>query len=332
MKIITYSFLLGLLLSGCNTLKKITFAPTQSFNEKQASDSLRIAFNGTACFYIQYAGSAILTDPFMSNPSFGKVTFGNIKCDTVLLNRFKPKTHNIKLLAIGHAHYDHILDLPYFANKINSDAKIVGSPNAIALANTLNVSNPRINIAELKAHDSTAGTWIYAADSSMRIMAAQSAHLPHILGIHLYDGKYKSALTAYPTKAKRFLQDETLAYLIDYLDASLQPQKRIYFSSSSVSYPNGYFPQQIINEKAIDVAILSTALFQKAKGYPHDLIYYLKPKHTILCHWENFFRTRDKKLKPVSLTRHKKMFQAIKDLKPYTQFHHIKPGSGWMIQ
>lgn len=296
------------------------------------SDSIRIQFNGTACFYVQYKESALLTDPFITNPSFAKVSFGKIKSDTLLLNRLHPKVNNIKMLAIGHAHYDHILDLPYFAKKLNTDAVILGSNNAVSMAKTLQLSNSCINVVDLKATATSSGTWVYASDSSMRIMAAQSAHLPHIFGIHLYHGEPKKSITTFPVKGKQFLQDETLAYLIDFLDATQKPEKRIYFSSSAVSFPNGYFPKDVLNDKTVDIAIISTALFQKAKGYPKELIEYLQPKHTILCHWENFFKNREQKLKFVSLTRHKKMFSALESLQSLTRFHYIKPGNSWGVK
>jgi len=322
---------LSLLLCACNPLKKIAFAPHQPFDEKVISNQLRIEFNGVATFYMQHKGSAVLTDPFISNPSFGKVTFGKIKSDSLLLNRYAPKTYNIKLVSMGHTHYDHILDLPYFIPKLKEETKMVGSKNTVAIANTLNTKQAAIDIGALKTTNETIGKWIYATDSTVRIMAIQSAHLPHIARKHLYHGHYTIAPENFPQKGKYFLQDETLAYLIDFLNASLQPEKRIYFSSSAVSYPNGFFPAEILSEKAVDVAILSAALSQKAEDYPTALLKFLKPEKTIICHWENFFRNRDKKLKAVSLTRHYKFQKALDELKTITEFHFIKPGNSWVF-
>jgi L-ascorbate metabolism protein UlaG (beta-lactamase superfamily) len=329
MKVLCFISVVVLFVAACNPLKQITFAEHQPFDEKKISDSIRMEFNGIANFYIQYKGSAVLTDPFMSNPSAGKVMFGKIKPNIELIESFNPKTYNIKLLSIGHAHYDHIFDLPYFIPHLSNTAKIVGSHNAIVLANTLKAQQECINIDEIKATAKNPGTWVYAADSTVRIMATQSAHLPHLLGISLYHGKYDEALSSYPVKAKKFKQDETYAFLIDFLNPSHQPEKRIYFSSSAVNFPNGYFPQEVLNQKPVDVAIISVALLQKVKNYPEHFIKYLKPAVTIPCHWENFFRTREKKLKPVSMTRHKKLFTAAEALKDVTDFQFIKPGNSW---
>ena len=325
-------FLWALIFVSCSPLKKITFSPHTPFNEKEISNQLRIEFNGVATFYIQHKGSAVLTDPFITNPGFRKVTFGKIYSDTDLLNRYAPKTYNIKLVSMGHAHYDHILDLPYFLPKLSKETKIVGSKNAVAIAKTLQPIQEVIDIVALKANPTKSGTWAYATDSTVRIMAIQSAHLPHIGHKHLYHGHYETAPEIFPQQVKQFLQDETLAYLIDFLNDSLQPEKRIYFSSSSASYPNGFFPEEILQEKSVDVAILSAALSQKATNYPTALVQFLQPEKTIICHWENFFRNREKKLKAVSLTNHQQFQKALDSLKTITEIHFIKPGNSWVVE
>jgi L-ascorbate metabolism protein UlaG (beta-lactamase superfamily) len=332
MKTIFFFLSFLLLLCACNPLKKITFSPHTLFNEKEITNQLRIEFNGVATFYIQHKGSAVLTDPFITNPSFRKVTFGKIYSDTILLNRYAPKTHNIKLVSMGHAHYDHILDLPYFLPKLSKATKIVGSKNAVAIANTLQPEQSVVDIAALKASDTTNGTWVYSVDSTVRILAIKSAHLPHIGHKHLYHGHYETAPERFPQQVKEFLQDETLAYLIDFLNNVRQPEKRIYFSSSAVSYPNGFFPEEILQEKSVDVAILSAALSQKAINYPTALVQFLKPEKIIICHWENFFRNRDKKLKAVSLTNHQQFQKALDSLKTITEIHFIKPGNSWVAE
>lgn len=203
---------------ACNPLNKINFSTHQPFDETLVSDELSVEFNGVANFYIHYKGNAVLTDPFISNPSMGKVMFGKIESDTDLIDKFQPKTHNISMVCIGHAHYDHILDLPYFAPYLNKNAKILGSKNSADMAKTLNLQQEIISVNENLATPLKAGQWFYNADSSVRIMPAKSAHLPHIMGLHLYHGEYKKELTDFPNKGKQFIQDETIAYLIDFVE------------------------------------------------------------------------------------------------------------------
>lgn len=316
-------------LSACYSLKQISFADDQPFNENKISDSLQIQFNGVAHFYLQYQGNAIITDPFMSNPSFRNVSSGKIFSDSALIHSFKqkPKCSNIKVVAVGHAHYDHILDLPYYLPFFSNDTRVLGSANVDSLCRALDSGIKVINVFPFSATDSTIGEWFFSADSTIRVMAIQSAHLPHFMGIHIYKGAITKHLPAFPQKAKAFKQDVTLAYLIDFLDQNKRPAKRIYFASSASAFPVGFFPKSILEEKQVDVAIFSVALLQHAKHYPHMQISFLQPQHTILCHWENFFKNRNQSLKLVSLTNHRKLHQHLKELRHLTNFHFVQPGN-----
>lgn len=328
MKIFSLFFISCILLFSCNPINKITFSAHQAFDENELSDDLRLAFNGTASFYIQHKDRAVFTDPFMTNPSMKKVLFGKLQPDTSLLDSYQPKIKDVKMVAVGHAHYDHILDFPYFVDKLNNETVVLGSENVVKQVQTLNTPFELVNAGEIKANLFKAGTWVYAHVNSVRMMPIKSAHLPHIFGLHLYEGAYEEdTLASFPVKGKKFKQDETLAYLIDFLDENLKPEKRIYFSSSAVASINGLIPLEVLNEKEVDVAILSVALVQNAKGYPESIVKYIKPKEVIFCHWENFFRDRNKKLKPISLTSFKEIFRDAKTLENYTKVHFVKPGN-----
>jgi len=325
-------FLFVVLMAACNPVNKITFAEHQPFEEQVVSDELCIAFNGVANFYFRYEGRAVMTDPFMSNPGLWKLAFGTIEPDVALMDRLKPKSKDIRMITIGHAHYDHILDLPYFADKVDVSTKIVGSDNAIKIANAIGADWQTVSVSGILADADSEGQWVYASDSSVRVLPIRSAHLPHIFGKHLYEGDIKEEkLEAFPNKNKQFIQDQTLAYLIDFLGDSLQPEKRIYFSSSATAPMNGFFPSQILEEKSVDVAILSVALAQKAEGYPKDLMDLLKPSVIIACHWENFFRTVERPHKFVSLTNFKKVMKALEDAKGDAELVFLKPGTSIIL-
>lgn len=319
-------------LISCNPVRKIPFVLDTAFDEHQVSDKLSITFNGVAGFYMLYNGSAVLTDPFLSNPGMSKVSFGKIMPDTALIERLNPKTTNIRLMAIGHSHYDHILDLPYFAGKADTSTIITGSLNTLLMTESLDVKQKCINMSDIKATAEKTGEWVYTADRSIRVMAIKSEHLPHIFNKHLYKGQLDANETqSFPFKGKGFLQDETLAYLFDFLDEQGVPVKRVYFSSSASAEPNGFLPESVIAEKPVDVAILSLAMAQKAVAYPSNLVNLLQPDHIIFCHWENFFRPRDKKLKFVSMTKYKEIKSELNHLNPAIKQYFLKPGNSIVL-
>lgn len=327
MKISACLLIAALAIISCNPVKKIPFEPALAESTSDARDQLYISFNGVASFYIRYQDKAILTDPFLSNPGFFKLALGKIQPDTALIDRLNPKTDYIRMIAIGHAHYDHIMDLPYFADKVSADTRIIGSANAAKIASTISAAWEITDVSNTIANAHKPGSWEYASDSSIRVLPIKSAHLPHIFGIHLYHGHIEGdSLNAFPAKSKRFTQDLTLAYLIDFLNESRVPVKRIYFSSSATSADNGFFPKDILAEKSVDVAILSLALAQKADDYPQKLVNFLQPKYIVPCHWENFFRTPDKPLKWVSMTSYKKVMQSLKQIPADKKVKFIRPG------
>lgn len=313
---------------SCNPVKKLVFAPNEPFNEKEVSNELRIEFNGVACFYIQYHGNAVLTDPFLSNPGIFKTSLGKLVSDTALIQQLNPKTTNIKLIPIGHSHYDHIMDLPYFSDKSDSNLIIAGSTNTVMIAQKLNEKRVLVNVSDIKATENKVGEWIYSKDSTVRMMGLRSEHLPHICGKHLFKGNLKEEdLHGFPDHSDQFLQDETLAYLIDFLDENKTPAKRVYFASSASSLNSKTFPATLLKEKSVDVAILSIALSQKAESYPIELVQLLSPQNIIYCHWENFFRPRNKPLKFVSMTDYDKIKESLDQLNPSIQQHFVKPGN-----
>lgn len=331
LKINILNLIILLFFAACsNPIKKIDFAENQSFDEKTSTEKLSVEFNGVACFYFKYKDQAILTDPFMTNPSALKVGLGKLITDEELLNSFQPKMSDIKLISVAHAHYDHIMDLPYYLKRMENNVPVVGDINTFKMVKAGNFENPVFDISKQKANVENKGEWFYTADKKIRVLAVKSYHLPHIFCIKLYHGEIKKELKEFPKKSKHFMESETMAYIYDFLDDDGKPEKRIYFSSSCAAYSDGYFPKEILEEKSVDLAILPLALSKKAQGFPEDIINFLQPKDIIFCHWENFFRDRTKPLKPVSMSNIPKMLEKINTLETSSNMHFVKPGNSWI--
>jgi L-ascorbate metabolism protein UlaG (beta-lactamase superfamily) len=317
---------------ACNPARHLSYEQHQAFDERASAKALRISFNGVASFYLQYDSVAVLTDPFFSNPGMAKVTMGKLKTNAVHLSKLPPKFYGLNMIVVGHAHYDHIMDLPWFLERCQPQPMVVGPANGIQMALAHQEDLSVTDAGALKATDQVPGQWIFNADRSLRIMAAKSDHLPHIGQKHLYKGKLApGSLTAFPFKAKQFLQDETLTYLIDFLGHDGQVIKRVYFSSSASSGLNGFFPKDVLAEKAVDVAILSLAMAQKADPYPSELLDLLQPSEVVFCHWENFFRPANKKLKWVGATSFKYVSAQIETARKRYKVRFIKPGNSWVL-
>ena len=136
------------------------------------------------------------------------------------------------------------------------------------------------------------GTWIHTPDRTMRMLPVRSGHPNQYLFFHIYQGYHKIPLKEQPKRLGQFLEGETYGFLIDFLEEE-RIQYRLYVQTTSTGYPIGTFPQATLDEHPIDVAIVAMdCMTQKMRGNP-SIIDFLSPKMTFVCHYENFFRSKD---------------------------------------
>jgi hypothetical protein len=287
---------------------------TGSYAIGAGTDTLQVSFMGTTCFYFEYHNTALLTDPFISNPPFRKVVFGKVRPDSAIIYDFitTEQLNKVRMITIGHAHYDHLLDLPEISKHIPATAKITGSATAHHIWAAGGQPHEKIVATPLAATCHNAGTWIYSADSTMRVMPVMADHPPHLLGITLYGGAYYSDLKKVPLRARKWKMGEPLAYLVDFFNRQHQIQFRIWIQTSGASYPKAFFPAHILNEKAVDVGIFSSATSMRLDDYPGRIVSYLAPRVIFLAHWEHFMRNKYKPVKAIPKGNQEKIYHYLK--------------------
>lgn len=308
-------FLIIWLLAGCKGfnkanrfMKDLTY-PTKTIEMvSKVADSLKIYYSGCSGFYFEYAKNGILHDPFLSNNG-PLLSLNNkpLEVDSILLNQYftkiigtkKDSLGKIKALIASHTHYDHVLDFPYIIkNQLNIDSTLIGGNRGLEALLELNnftkaSLNQKINLHnfDIKASDNQIfNQWIYINNKSIRILPILSDHAPHYYGIKLFKGNIETSKHKIPSKAAHFKEGQSISYIIDFMKAE-KPVFRCYIQGSASQFPKG-FPPQMIDNKAFDLAILCVASYKYVKGYPEEILNYLKPKHVILAHWENFFIPR----------------------------------------
>jgi len=296
------------------------------------NDELHVGFIGVGCFLIQRGEDAILTDPFVSNPSSGKVVFGKIRIDTAIVNQYIPETQNIRMVIIGHSHYDHLLDLPYIASRLNDDVSVCGNETMLHTMAPYHLKQPLESMNNKTGNIDRKGQWTYSVDSSIRIMPFVSKHPPHMLGIELYKGPLNNDLEKTPLKAKKWKSGLTLSYLIDFMNKTHKGtvDYRIFFQSSPADQPMGFYPVEMNDEKKVDIAILSAGAVKSVDTYPKEILEQTNPAVLVLAHWENFFRPKDAPLKQVSRGDIPKFLQYLQPLFPGDRpFYLPAPGSSF---
>jgi len=268
---------------------------------------LDVRFYGTGCFYIGNGTSAVLTDPFFSNPSPFQ-SFFHLQADKSSLSVVADSLWtNVKAFVTGHSHYDHCLELPY-AMEMAPDAMVIGNTSLLRLFSQQLKKDNFINA-------DSARQFIYSADSSMRIYPALSRHSPHIGKIIFANGDIPSPLHRLPKNWLRWKCGANYSYLVDFMEGDSIKQ-RIFISGGDNGFPHNAAEANIVVEQQPDLIILP---FWDAKVMEDRIRRARKafgPAPLLVCHWNNFFQVPGKQIQYISRSKIETSLPAVQALFP----------------
>ena len=192
--------------------------------------AVQVKYLGAGSVLIKRGDDSLLTAPFFSNPSMLRVAFGEIRSLPEQIDRFVGPTGGKDLagataVLVGHAHYDHLMDVPYIKKKYLPLAKIYGSETT---------KNTLAGDSTLKADDVVsveAGAWSVSVPEQpekpvewwpkdprrLRFMALKSEHAPVFCGPQVLRGALPRTPAGAPAQCVGLARGQTLAYLIDFL-------------------------------------------------------------------------------------------------------------------
>ena len=273
------------------------------YNSQHDLKDLELIYLGTGGFYVRYKESSALFDPFFSHHSFLSLPFKKVAPipENIEQGLNQADLSQTKHIFISHSHYDHLLDAPYvLTEKLGEDARLYGSSaTQVLLKNALD-STRIVDMTEAAKNpldDSDGYSWIKVSDN-IRVLPVLADHAPHfklVFPISLYNKKPKPIpgynSTSDKTKASKWQRGCTFSFLIDIMEGD-QVIFRLFLQSSAADSPYVRPPQEVLDERKVDLAMLGGASFgyTAQKEYPDYLINALAPQRVLVCHWEDFFR------------------------------------------
>ncbi|NKB72677.1 MAG: hypothetical protein GKR89_36870 [Candidatus Latescibacteria bacterium] len=327
--------LVALLLA--TTCASTTLPIAAGISVEAADQSLHIQYLGTGGYLIRRGADVLLTAPFFSNPSLARLAFAKITADTVridsILQRLEP-LQPARAILVGHAHYDHLMDLPHIAARHATEARIYGSQTAVNTLSAVLPADRLVAVDQNAGTDQTAGTWHYpTADSLCRFMALKADHAPHValgpIRLKFFKGRILQPLEQLPQRAWGWKEGRTLAYLIDFLRPDGGIQFRLHYQDAASAPPQGFPP---LDPRPVDVAIFCVPGAEKIRAYPDSIARRLNPRHAVLGHWEDFFRPwtdNAAELRPVPRTDPRDLIQSLTEAVPHSTWTLPRPG-GWL--
>ncbi len=256
-------------------------------------EPLEIRYLGVAGALLRRGSTAILAAPFFSNPRLLRVMFGRIDPDAeridAALAPLASELADVRAVLVGHAHYDHLMDVPHVATRYTPEARILGSHTAVNILRGFDLQPHRLEaLNPIAASHWRPGSWVPL--DGARVMAIRSEHAPHFLGRKAFGGAVDEALDRPPRRARGYPEGQPFTFLIDFLDPDGSVAARVFYQDTASNAPVG-FPPTLPAEDAhpVDVAILCVASLSQVRGYPEGIVRATNPRLVVMAHWEDFF-------------------------------------------
>ncbi len=269
-----------------------------------AADVLRMTYLGTGGWIMEHGGQQVMAAPLFTNPGFVRTGTQDIASDSLEVDRYMGRydVRDVRAILVGHAHYDHLMDVPRVATAHAPSARILGSSTVRNSLGTWSGLMGRVDVVEpFAADEDHVGQWM-AYGPGVRILPLRSLHGPHFDGLTLYGGTVDEPLARAPRRATEWLEGHTFAFLVDFLDSAGDVVFRVYYQDAVAQPPFGFAPAALIAERPVDVAVLVPATFEEVAWHPEAIVANLRPRRILLGHWEDFFQPVERGAEPVPFT------------------------------
>jgi L-ascorbate metabolism protein UlaG (beta-lactamase superfamily) len=295
---------------------------------------LRVRFLGVDGFLIEHGDEAVLTAPLYTRPSLVEASTGiPVESDSSLVATWLPPASlaNVHAVLAGHAHYDHLLDVPavmglapqatLYSNLSARNllsafapdraAKCAGEPaqaTTIARSRVIAVDDPGASTVDYTncpekrpAGAPLAGTWMKVPGAHVRVLAVCSDHPDQIGPVHYGAGDVTEESCTPPKNMNEWKEGRTVAYLVDFLDPKDQaPLYRVFYQDAPAGSPVGHVPPAFLAEKRVDLALMCVGTYDHVDdASPAIALGALDPRYALGGHWEDFFGSLDAPPKPI---------------------------------
>lgn len=268
------------------------------------AEELRLVYLGTGGWIMQRGSDMLLAAPLFTNPGLFRVGLWSVASDFDVVDRYMSRydVSSARAILVGHAHYDHLMDVPRVATRHAPAARIVGTRTVANTLGTWSGVAHRVDVVNDSAADQeTVGRWLEYGPG-IRVMALRSHHAAHFDGHTLYQGSRDRPLTQEPRTADEWVDGASFAFLIDFVDRDGSVAFRVYYQDAVAAPPAGFAPESLIRERPVDVAIFVPATFDQVDWHPEAFVENLRPKRILLGHWEDFFSPIDAPTRSILLS------------------------------
>ena len=233
----------------------------------------RITWTGCAGIILEYDGTKICFDPFVSNPGIVDTFFRSAKSDRALVER---KFGGVSAAFVGHTHWDHAMDVAVVA-ATNPGAVVYGSKTTTEICRRQGVSDQQV-------HTVTDGEVVTIGPFTVEAVASQHGIVPIASKIDVIELSGKGM----PRAPFRWPRGQVFSYRVAFGGVT-------FYLHTSAGFEDAPFARQ----QPVDVVVACLAARQGTPNYVGRLGDQLQPKVFIPCHHDNFLKPVDEPPHPV---------------------------------
>jgi hypothetical protein len=323
----TCALLAGLLLSSCRYLSAgdaTALRPVAASQTKRVvlcaaepcRDSVDVIAMGVSGFLFmgwRDTTHLMMTPPAFRHPSVARLFFWDFiagtRPDTARISRrlaampaaSPGRLRGVRDVLVGHAHYDHLLDVPPLARSM-PNARIHGSRTVVNILHGDSALRSRLDSVEYRAaYDSTRlGRWTPSGPWRYKPFAWQ--HARNLPGMTWAPGDVLTPLNALPRTAAGWKMGRVHGYTLDLVGDDGTPACRFIIGDAAASARVVARNHEVWRRETparTTVAVLSAGNYDRVEAYPDTLLALVKPGHVLVGHWEEFFSSPEKPWKVV---------------------------------
>lgn len=244
---------------------------------------MKITYFGTTMLLFDDGKDQILFDCHLTRPSLLKCGLGSLKTNKTFVKEIikEYEIDRLKGIFISHTHHDHVMDMPYFANKC--DADIYGSASCVNVA-----LGGKVN--KHKCHS-------YDDKMKYRIGDFKIEIIPSIHSIaHWYNNDLGQTIDEplkQPAKKKEYKEGGSFDFLVTYQDTK-------YLIRPSYNFKKHQLDDIRCDVLFLGVGGLSKDSKKRVETFFKETVEKVKPHTIIPVHWDNFFVPLTSDVKPSS--------------------------------
>ncbi len=302
-------------LAGCSTSTR--GLPLHRGEPRPPSgEAVEVTYLGVGGYVVRRGPDALMFAPSITNPDLAALVLSRIETDPGKVDRCMrrvPPVLDVEWMLVGHAHYDHLLDVPYFMKRHAPLSQMLGSSTTANILAAALPGHRLTTVDHCAARNGAPGRWIYNTRRTFRVMPIESEHSPHLFGCKLLpEGQYNQPQKKLPCHALKWKEGPMYAYLVDFLQDE-RVVFRIHYQDAASNPELGFIPGAVLREHPVDLAILCLGASEQVKQYPERLLEQMKPRHIVLGHWEHFFGNDCDRPPEVLMTLGKARLEAFMD-------------------